>query len=79
VATVSDESCTKQYSVDIHMSDFLGKCGFTQAIRNGGSLFFQQTAQILTNRTCEDGRINQLSLSNVELSETRAVTKRDSV
>jgi Ankyrin repeat len=75
VATVSDESCTKQYSVDIPMSDFLGKCGFTQPIRNGGSLFFQQTAQILTICTCEDGRINQLSLSNVELSETRAVTR----
>jgi hypothetical protein len=75
VATASDDSCTKMYSVDILMSDFLGKCGFTQTIRNGDSLFFQQTAQILTNRTCEDGRINQLSLSNVELSETRAITR----
>jgi WD40 repeat protein len=75
VATAIDDSCTKQYSVDIPMSDFLGKCGFSQSIRNGDSLLFQQTVQILTNRTCEDGRINQLSLSDVELSETRAITR----
>jgi hypothetical protein len=75
VATASDDPCTKQYSADIPMSDFLGKCGFTQTIRNSDSLLFQQTAQILTNRTCETGRINQLSLSTVELSETRAVTR----
>jgi Thrombospondin type 3 repeat len=76
VTTASDDPCTKQYSVDIAVNDFLGKCGFTQAIRNGDSLFFQQTAQILTNRTCEDGRINQLSLSSdVELSETRSVSR----
>jgi Bacterial Ig domain len=75
ISTATDDSCMKQYSVDIPVNDFLGKCGFTQTIRNGDSLFFQQTAQILTNRTCEDGRINQLSLSNVELSETRAITR----
>jgi Thrombospondin type 3 repeat len=75
VTTASDDPCTKQYSVDIPMNDFLGKCGFSQTIRNGDSMLFQQTAQILTNRTCEDGRINQLSLSDVELSETRAITR----
>jgi hypothetical protein len=75
VTTASDDPCTKQYSVDIPVSDFLGKCGFSQTIRNGDSMFFQQTAQILTNRTCEDGRINQLSLSDVELSETRTITR----
>jgi Thrombospondin type 3 repeat len=75
VTTAIDDSCTKQYSVDIPVSDFLGKCGFSQTIRNGDSMLFQQTAQILTNRTCEDGRINQLSLSDVELSETRAITR----
>jgi hypothetical protein len=75
VTTASDDPCTKQYSVDIPVSDFLGKCGFSQTIRNGDSMLFQQTAQILTNRTCEDGRINQLSLSDVELSETRAITR----
>jgi hypothetical protein len=76
VTTASDDPCTKMYSVDIPTSDFLGKCGFSQTIRNGDSMLFQQTAQILTNRTCEDGRINQLSLSSdVELSETRAITR----
>jgi hypothetical protein len=77
VTTASDDPCTKQYSVDIPVNDFLGKCGFGQTIREGGnSLLFQQTAQILTNRTCEDGRINQLSLnSDVELSETRSITR----
>jgi hypothetical protein len=75
VTTASDDPCTKQYSVDIAVSDFLGKCGFSQTIRNGDSMFFQQTAQILTNRTCEDGRINQLSLSDVELSATRSVSR----
>jgi Thrombospondin type 3 repeat len=75
VTHASDDPCTKQYSVDIPTSDFLGKCGFSQTIRNGDSMLFQQTAQILTNRTCEDGRINQLSLSDVELSETRAITR----
>jgi hypothetical protein len=75
VTTASDDPCAKQYSVDIPMDDFLGKCGFSQAIRNGDSMFFQQTAQIMTNRTCEDGRINQLSLSDVELSETRSVSR----
>jgi Thrombospondin type 3 repeat len=76
VSHATDDVCTKMYSVDIPMNDFLGKCGFSQTIREGGnSLLFQQTAQILTNRTCEDGRINQLSLSDVELSETRAITR----
>jgi Thrombospondin type 3 repeat len=75
VTTATDDPCTKQYSVDIPVSDFLGKCGFSQTIRNGDSMLFQQTAQILTNRTCEDGRINQLSLSDVELSATRAITR----
>jgi hypothetical protein len=75
VTTATDDPCTKQYSVDIPMNDFLGKCGFSQTIRNSDSMLFQQTAQILTNRTCEDGRINQLSLSDVELSETRAITR----
>jgi Thrombospondin type 3 repeat len=75
VTHASDDPCTKMYSVDIPTSDFLGKCGFSQTIRNGDSMLFQQTAQILTNRTCEDGRINQLSLSDVELSETRAITR----
>jgi hypothetical protein len=71
-----DEPCTMLYSVDIPVSDFLGKCGFSQTIRNSDSMLFQQTAQILTNRTCEDGRIDQLSLSSdVELSETRAITR----
>jgi hypothetical protein len=75
VTTASDDPCTKMYSVDIPTSDFLGKCGFSQTIRNSDSMLFQQTAQILTNRTCEDGRINQLSLSDIELSETRAITR----
>jgi Thrombospondin type 3 repeat len=75
VTTASDDPCTKQYSVDIPVSDFLGKCGFSQTIRNSDSLLFQQTAQILTNRTCEDGRINQLSRGSVELSETRGITR----
>jgi hypothetical protein len=76
MTTASDDPCMKQYSVDIPVSDFLGKCGFSQTIRNGDSMFFQQTARILTNRTCEDGRINQLSLSSdVELSETRSVSR----
>jgi Reprolysin (M12B) family zinc metalloprotease/Disintegrin/Thrombospondin type 1 domain/Reprolysin family propeptide len=75
VTTASDDVCNKMYSVDIPMNDFLGKCGFGQRIRNGNSMFFHQTAQILTNRTCEDGRINQLSLSSVELSETRSVSR----
>jgi Thrombospondin type 3 repeat len=75
VTTASDDPCTKQYSVDIPMSDFLGKCGFSQTIRNGDSMLFQQTAQIQTNRTCEDGRINELSLSDVELSATRAIER----
>jgi Thrombospondin type 3 repeat len=75
VSHATDDPCTKMYSVDIPTSDFLGKCGFSQTIRNGDSMLFQQTAQILTNRTCEDGRINQLSLSDVELSETRAITR----
>jgi Thrombospondin type 3 repeat len=75
VTHASDDPCTRMYSVDIPTSDFLGKCGFSQTIRNGDSMLFQQTAQILTNRTCEDGRINQLSLSDVELSETRAITR----
>jgi hypothetical protein len=75
VTTASDDPCTKQYSVDIPTSDFLGKCGFSQTIRNSDSMLFQQTAQILTNRTCEDGRINQLSLSDVELSATRSVSR----
>jgi LCCL domain len=75
VTRASDNGCTMMYSVDIPVSDFLGKCGFSQTIRNGDSMFFQQTAQILTNRTCEDGRINQLSLSDVELSETRSVSR----
>jgi hypothetical protein len=76
VTHASDDTCVKMYSVDIPMSDFLGNCGFSQTIRNSDSMLFQQTAQILTNRTCEDGRINQLSLSSdVELSETRAITR----
>jgi hypothetical protein len=75
VSHASDDPCTKMYSVDIPTSDFLGKCGFSQTIRNSDSMLFQQTAQILTNRTCEDGRINQLSLSDVELSETRAISR----
>jgi hypothetical protein len=75
VSHAVDDPCTKMYSVDIPTSDFLGKCGFSQTIRNGDSMLFQQTAQILTNRTCEDGRINQLSLSGVELSETRSITR----
>jgi Thrombospondin type 3 repeat len=75
VSHATDDPCTKMYSVDIPTSDFLGKCGFSQTIRNSDSMLFQQTAQILTNRTCEDGRINQLSLSDVELSETRAITR----
>jgi Thrombospondin type 3 repeat len=75
VTHATNNPCTKQYSVDIPMSDFLGKCGFSQTIRNGDSMLFQQTAQILTNRTCDDGRINQLSLSDVELSEARAITR----
>jgi hypothetical protein len=70
-----DDPCTMVYSVDIPMSDFLAKCGFRQTIRTSDSLLFQQTAQIVTNRTCEDGRINQLSLSSAELSETRAITR----
>jgi Thrombospondin type 3 repeat len=77
VTHASDDSCMKMYSVDILMSDFIGKCGFSQTVRNGNSMFFRQTARILTNRTCEDGRINQLSRRkfNVELSETRAITR----
>jgi hypothetical protein len=76
VTRASDNGCTNMYSVDIPVNDFLGKCGFEQQIRNGDSLFFKQTVQIQTNRTCEDGRINQLSLSSdVELSETRSVSR----
>jgi hypothetical protein len=76
VDIANGDPCTNMYSVDIPMNDFLGKCGFSQTIRNSDSMLFQQTVQILTNRTCEDGRINQLSLSSdVELSETRAITR----
>jgi Thrombospondin type 3 repeat len=77
VIRATDAPCTMMYSADILMSDFLGKCGFTQSTRNGDSLFFQQTARILTNRTCEEDRTRPQSLNDVELSEivTRVVTR----
>jgi hypothetical protein len=76
VVQAADSVCMNMYSVDIRLDDFLGECGFEQVARSNSSSTFHQTVQILTNRTCEDGRINQLSLSSdVELSETRAITR----
>jgi Thrombospondin type 3 repeat len=77
VTPATDAPCTMMYSADILMSDFLGKCGFSQTVRDGDSTLFQQTARILTNRTCEEDRTRPQSLSDVELSETitRVVTR----
>jgi hypothetical protein len=73
VQSASDDPCMKQYSADIAMSDFLGKCGFDQEIRNSDSLLFQQTVHIQTNRTCEDPRIGTVPVTRETQYEVQVI------
>jgi hypothetical protein len=77
--TVLDsDACMAEYTTDVPLSDFLGKCGFEQVRSTLASVTFAQTVSVQASRTCEDGRetrtITHESQFPIELTSPNTVT-----